>query len=83
MLRLARCSAISRETERVYDSASKRIEALSELLEAASPEAQLKRGYSIVRSAKDGGLITEASRLSKGEMVDMQFIDGSKQAKVQ
>lgn len=53
---------------------SDRLTALDELLHALSPEATLRRGYSITR--KDGHAVTDASTLRPGDLVTTTFASG-------
>jgi exodeoxyribonuclease VII large subunit len=54
---------------------------LERTLEALSPQAILRRGYAVVR--KDSKVIRQASELKVANEINIQFVDGSKQAKVQ
>lgn len=50
-------------------------------LDAYSPLKTLSRGYSITQ--KDGKVIKTQAELESGDMVELRFIDGVKQAKIQ
>lgn len=50
-------------------------------LDAYSPLKTLARGYSITQ--KDGKVIRTQTELKSGDMVELRFIDGQKQAKIQ
>lgn len=49
-------------------------------LDALSPLKTLCRGYSIIE--KDNKIIKSKEELKKGEIVDIQLVDGKKQAEV-
>lgn len=49
-------------------------------LDALSPLKTLYRGYSIIE--KDNKIIKSKEELKKGEIVDIQLVDGKKQAEV-
>jgi exodeoxyribonuclease VII large subunit len=63
------------------ESAGDRLEAGAARLDALSPLAVLKRGYSVV-SAADGSIIRSASQLAAGKAVRMRFHEGSAAATV-
>lgn len=52
-----------------------RLDALGDVLEAISPEATLRRGYSITRA--DGHAITSAAALTPGATLETSLADGS------
>lgn len=56
------------------ESRRRRLEALGEVLEAISPEATLRRGYSITRV--NGHAVTDSTVLSKGTVVTTTFATG-------
>lgn len=62
----------------IADIVSRRVDALDSaaaLVEAVSPEATLRRGYSITRA--EGHAVTSFSQLNKGDIVTTVFADGS------
>ncbi|MDC7126412.1 MAG: exodeoxyribonuclease VII large subunit [Spirochaetales bacterium] len=59
-----------------------RLDALSRELEAVSPEAILKRGYSMVYDKNKGTLIKEASETQKGADIEIKFYDGTIDAQI-
>ncbi len=59
-----------------------RVQRLTGSLEGHSPELILKKGYAIVRRAKDGQLLTSAERLKRNLPVDIQLHDGNRRAVV-
>lgn len=52
-----------------------RLVALGRLLDALSPEATLRRGYTITRAA--GVAVTDASLLTKGTVITTTFANGT------
>ena len=50
-------------------------------LDAYSPLKTLTRGYSITQ--KEGKLITKQIQLQSGDEVELRFVDGCRQAKIQ
>lgn len=50
-------------------------------LDAYSPLKTLSRGYSITQ--KDGKVVKTQAELESGDMVELRFIDGVKQAEIQ
>jgi exodeoxyribonuclease VII large subunit len=59
-----------------------RVQRLTGSLEGHSPELILKKGYAIVRRAKDAQLLTSAERLKRNLPVDIQLHDGNRRAVV-
>lgn len=70
--------ATGKQLLREENSALKNIANTIELL---SPKNILKRGYSITR--KDGKIITEASRLQEGDLVETEFYSGKAYGTIQ
>jgi len=52
------------------------------LLESLSPKSILKRGYSVVKSGKDGRLIREAGQLKIGELIEIILSKGELESEV-
>ena len=50
-------------------------------LDTLSPLKTLARGYSITQ--KDGKVVKSKEMLKQGDIIDIRFLDGRKQAKVQ
>ncbi len=59
-----------------------RLERAAGLLEELSPTAQFKRGYALVRGAVDSQPITDASKVSLGDDVDILLSKGALAARV-
>lgn len=57
------------------ERAKERLSALSSVLDALSPEATLRRGYSITRL--NGRAVRDASSLSEGDQIETAFASGS------
>ncbi|MCB0346123.1 MAG: exodeoxyribonuclease VII large subunit [Bdellovibrionales bacterium] len=83
MLRIQRFSTLPRLAESVYQRADERVNGLSALIEAVSPESQLRRGFSIVRKVDGSGFIVSASQANTGEQVEIEFYDARKRARIE
>ncbi len=57
------------------DRSRRRLDAIAELLQALSPEATLRRGFSVLRL--DGRAVTDAAALSPGSRVEATLARGS------
>jgi exodeoxyribonuclease VII large subunit len=64
--------------ERPLLQAKQRLIADIKLLDAMNPLSILRRGYAIVR--RDGVATTSATALKSGDIVDIEFNDGHRQA---
>jgi exodeoxyribonuclease VII large subunit len=71
--RLERCHRARLET------AHKKLESLSRVLESISYRAVLERGYALVRAA-DGTIRRRAASIASGERLSLVFADGAQQA---
>jgi len=60
-----------------------RLQARAAALNAASPDAILKRGYAIVRRQDDDRMITAADVLQAGDAVRIRFADGEQAARIE
>ena len=60
----------------VTGRAAERIQAAGSLLDALSPEATLRRGFSVTRDAR-GLAVTSASQLLEGSEIVTTFADGA------
>lgn len=58
-----------------------RLQGVTTMLEILSPQSVLRRGYSIVRSGSR--VVRSFTQLQQGEDIEIDFADGSRQAKVQ
>jgi exodeoxyribonuclease VII large subunit len=67
--------------ERSFREAHLRLTATAQLLDALNPRAVLQRGYAIVRL--DGQGVYDAARLAPGAIVDIEFRDGHRQARLE
>lgn len=67
----ALCQSVANMLSRHTD----RLQALGELLDTLSPEATLKRGFSITTVA--GKALTDASRVGNGEVVETRLANGT------
>ncbi|MFA6582952.1 MAG: exodeoxyribonuclease VII large subunit [Elusimicrobiaceae bacterium] len=56
------------------------LSALSEKIRALNPSAVLKRGYSIVKNARTGAVVTDANTLSAGDTINLSFAAGTRDA---
>ena len=59
-----------------------RMQLLSEQFDALSPLRLLSNGYSYVRD-EEGRRVSSAEKLTKGELLELQFSDGSAKARVE
>ena len=67
--------SISQAAEVVLRRKSDRLNSLQEMLKALSPEATLRRGYSITRV--DGKTVTDASQVSLGAEIETTLANGT------
>jgi exodeoxyribonuclease VII large subunit len=68
--RLKCAAAVQRERRRA------RVDALERELRAVSPEAVLRRGYSVTTLKKDGTLVRNAAQIKGGERLVTRLADG-------
>jgi len=61
--------------QNVIDRGKQRFQAMTELLEALSPESTLRRGYSITRIA--GRALTDSSGIAPGSIIETQLATGT------
>lgn len=64
-------------------AARRQADALGARLEALSPLAVLKRGYSITRRAADGRIVCDAAELAPGEQISTRFARGEALCRVE
>jgi exodeoxyribonuclease VII large subunit len=69
---------IAQSVERPLVQARQRLAADLKLLQAMNPRSILRRGYAIVR--RDGSATASAAALKAGDIVDIEFNDGHRQA---
>ncbi len=67
--------ALALSSAHILELAGQNRTSLNRRLDALSPKAVMKRGYTIVRKGKN--IVTSAKRLSKGDAASIQFHDGS------
>ncbi len=67
--------AVKEATRNRLQRANSRLDAAASLLDALSPMATLKRGYTITRI--DGHAVTSASQLQPGAIIETIFPDGT------
>jgi exodeoxyribonuclease VII large subunit len=67
--------------ERSFREARLQLTATSKLLDALNPRTVLSRGYAIVRV--DGQGVYDAAQLSPDAIVDIEFRDGHRQARIE
>lgn len=73
-------SDLLRGTARQMESQRLRTESAERIVEAASPEAALRRGFSIVRHADS--VITDPSSLEQGDRITITFLRGTREATI-
>lgn len=79
--RLEAGAALARETARRLERARDRHRHLSDRLRAASPLSILERGYAVVTD-EVGNVVSDASRLSRGDPVSIRLAHGRAAAEV-
>ena len=67
-------AGIADSARAIIDRNKRRLDALHELAEALSPEATLRRGYSITRI--NGHAVTDGDSLRKGDLIETYFASG-------
>ncbi len=67
--------AVKEATRNRLQRENSRLDAAASLLDALSPMATLKRGYTITRI--DGHAVTSASQLQPGAIIETIFPDGT------
>jgi exonuclease VII large subunit len=68
-------------SKRIYGDNIKVISNLESIFKLVSPEAQLDRGFAIIRT-KDGQLLKRAENFNKFDELEIQMCDGNIKAKV-
>jgi exodeoxyribonuclease VII large subunit len=74
---------LRRALDCVLDSKVQRLEGLSKYLNALSPEAVLRRGYSITRRKRDGIIIHSATDVRPGDTLVTRVADGEVESTVE
>ncbi len=73
--RVERNENLLKETlSRILSAESERLVGMENLVDALSPEATLRRGYSVTRA--NGKVVTDVSLLSSGQQLSIQLADG-------
>ena len=67
-------SSLNVLTATAIQKRSARLDALAQMLDALSPQATLRRGYSITRV--DGRIVTKASDIPSGSVMTTTLADG-------
>lgn len=80
--RLARNSLILRELDFLINQKENKLISFTEMVQAASPEVQLKRGFAIVKEKDSGVFIKKASQVTTGNLVNIEFCDNTKLAEI-
>ena len=78
---LRRSADLRSHARRVIDDRQQAVTAYQALIKSVSPEAQLKRGFTMIHR-KDGSYITSAGNLVKGEEVAIEFHDATRSAEI-
>ena len=75
----AKCRELLREAEIGLQQASHKVDHLHDVLQASAPETQLKRGFALVRDAKDSAerYITKPEELRDSQQIAIEFYEGS------
>lgn len=80
--KLERSALISREVKFLLEQKESRVVSLEELVQGASPQVQLKRGFSLIKKEDNKTFIKSASELKKGDLVNIEFSDNIKIAEI-
>jgi exodeoxyribonuclease VII large subunit len=78
---VTRAETLNRRLDSTLQSARQQLEMSSRILAAINPASVLQRGYAIVRS--DGKVVSTAAGLKAGAIVNIEFKDGHKVARVE
>lgn len=76
-------TALRTGAPRIITERTARLEGLSQLIEGARPEVQLRRGFVLVRREGESGYLTSGESLKTGDNVTLQFHDTLRGAKVE
>jgi exodeoxyribonuclease VII large subunit len=68
--------ALARALRGRLDDAGNRLESQANLLKQLGPEAQFKRGYSLVRKPASGELVTRHDQVGRGDSLEVLLDDG-------
>lgn len=68
--------AVERESQAAVKRNADRITSLERLVEAYSPVATLRRGYSVTRRLSDGAVVRSVADLRPGDSLTTAFVDG-------
>ena len=71
---------VTRETVRTEQMWKQKVDGWAAIVQGASPEVQLKRGFALVRNPTSGRLITKGLELKKDDLVNIVFSDVEKTA---
>lgn len=82
-LYLQRYSRLPLFGENIFERAAERLAGLTALVDAVSPETQLKRGFSIVRKTAGRSIVIAASDLQANDQVELEFYDAKKSARIE
>jgi len=78
--KISSLGGIPRAAELLIERKTGELSRLSAHVSEASPEVQLKRGFSIVKAG--GAFVRSAAELKKNDEVSLEFIDGKRDAKI-
>ena len=71
---------MTNEIKKKYEQEKSNYIELLAKLDTLSPLKTMARGYTIVQ--KDGKIINSASKLNKGDILELKFFDGKKLAEI-
>ena len=81
--RLQAAAALPAVAEQSLERKEKELHFVERLVQGASPEVQLSRGFALVKRVADGSVLTSAAQLTTGDSVEVQFADASRKARIE
>jgi exodeoxyribonuclease VII large subunit len=63
-----------------FEKEESKLENLKKLVSFLSPEATLKRGFSL--TTKDGEIVKNKAKLKQGDVIETHFVDGKVKSEV-
>lgn len=63
-----------------FEKANNQLDNLEQLVSFLSPEATLKRGFSL--TTKDGKIVKNKAKLKKGDVIETHFVDGKVESEI-
>jgi exonuclease VII large subunit len=82
LVRLSIWKNIEQSSRHLVVLAERDLSLQEQVIQAASPERQLKRGYSIIRNSASGAVVSKRAEIEVGEDVAIEFAEGRATAKI-